>query len=213
MTEGTIFTSPHMIALREQMASDFLGKDIVVIMGDPHVAKDISPFRVIERGTRGGDALPGGFYDRDDSFDRDAYNRAEDARVEASLTEALRALYADREIGEYAVPATLNIAFDATGSMPDGMLREMAEEIRAIVGDFVPMEMAPREIEDRMMLMSPAARETRELRLEYDAVMAAKRMHVDLPYFERDPNHGAPRSIRETMRRNRPSKRGRGKRK
>jgi hypothetical protein len=208
MTEGTIFTSPHMIALREQLASDFLGKDIVVIMGDPHVADNMNPFRVIERGTRG-DALPGGHYDYDDRFDLD-YNRAEDARVEASLAEALRALHQerlDRLDTNYFIPVSL----DTTGSMPDGMLREMAEEIRTIVGDFIPMEMAPREIEDRMsvMLMSPAAREARELRITY------VRDELPLPklgYFERNPNHGAPRSIKETMRRNRPSKR-RGKRK
>ncbi len=176
-------------------------KHMVAVVGDLHAAD----FLILEIGRRSDGyktSLPGGFMD-------------DIAVVSPEINEGLRALHQerlDRLDTEYFLP----VGFDTSGPMPDDMLREMAREVHSIMGDiFLPMEMAPREIEDRMMamLMSPAARETRELRLEYDAMMAAKNMHVDLPYFERNHSHGAPRSIRETMRRNRPSKRGRGKRK
>jgi hypothetical protein len=161
-------------------------KHIVAIVGDLHAADFL--LLDIGRCTDGyKTSLPGGFYDFDDI-----------EPTSPEIAEGMRAILAEHaNIAVHFLPG----GFDFSGSMPDTMLREMAEEINTIMGDFLPMEMAPREVEDRMMAMlhSPAAREARALRIEYDAMVDMKR-NVDLPFFDRDRYNGAPRSIKETRR-------------
>jgi hypothetical protein len=204
MTEGTENTP-----MTPREMGDFYKTHIMVIVGDVHA----SDFLILERGARGGSktALPGGYFDHDDFAFADYRLGFMDDLESASpeITEGLRAILAERPQAHPSDFLGDPFFFDRSGSMSDSVLREMVEEVHTIMGDFFPLELAPGDIDARMASLfdNPFARETRELRIEYDETMAAKRMVIDVPYFERDTHGGTPRSIKETRR-----AQGRGKR-
>lgn len=197
MTEGTDNTP--MMTPREM--GDFYKKHFVVIVDDLHAA-DFMLLDIGRRGTK--TALPGGYPGGDENFAFADYRLGFMDDLESAspeITEGLRAILDARPKMHPSDFLGDPFFFDCSGSMPDSMIREMEEEVRAFMGDFIPMEMAPSDIEDRMnsLLGSPFAREARAVRLEYAADYDMKRT-IDTPrYFEQHDN-GAPRSIKETRR-------------